>query len=237
VNVRRKTLVESIDTFTGRVIGSDEVGYGAWAGPLVVCATSAPPGWDDPRVRDSKSIDEASRELIHAKYTKEPGFHVSLVTVDVETINRVGVYPCLLNAHKQALQGVYELLEDKTHIVVVDGTLPAHDMGFDLLEGHVRAFCLPKGDMLVPECSLASVIAKHARDQIMKKLDQEFPGYRFGSNSGYGQDQECPHRKALEKLGPCPAHRIGYEPVARVLQERMRDAQISIEDAFSGFED
>lgn len=234
---RRKAGVPAIDLFDGRVIGSDEVGYGSWAGPLVVCATSGPPGWDDPRVKDSKKMDEPSMELAFAKYTKAPDFHVVVITIDVETINRVGIYPCLIEAHKQALRGVYDLLEDKRHILVVDGTLPVQDMGFDQLPGHERAFCLPKGDRLIPECALASVIAKVTRDRIMRDLDQQYPGYRFASNAGYGQDDDCPHRKALEALGPCPAHRTAYEPVARVIQARTRDAQISIDEAFSGLED
>lgn len=202
---RRRSGSPRIDAHQGIVIGSDEVGFGAWAGPLVVCAVAAPPGWDDPRVKDSKLLKPAAREAIFGVYSKDRAFQISTVIVSSDVIDQQGVGQALRAAHIQALKesaaGVERVLG------VVDGSMPVHTWG---LEFEVQA--LPKADQLIPECALASVIAKVTRDRLMADLDRQFPGYDLRSSSGYGTAR---HKEALTRLGPSPIHRKSYSPIAK----------------------
>jgi ribonuclease HII len=72
------------------------------------------------------------------------------------------------------------------------------------------ARAIVQGDRQVPAISAASILAKVARDQEMRRLDQLFPDYGFAKHKGYGTKE---HLAALERLGPCPAHRRSFAPV------------------------
>ncbi len=73
---------------------------------------------------------------------------------------------------------------------------------------------LIKGDARVLSIAAASVLAKTARDRLMVGLDEEYPGYGFARHKGYGT---AAHQEALQRLGPCNAHRRSFAPVARIL--------------------
>src|SRR5699024_9750910 len=70
------------------------------------------------------------------------------------------------------------------------------------------------GDRLIPAISAASILAKHARDQLMIQLDEEYPGYAFAKHKGYGTAE---HLAALRSLGPSPVHRRSFRPVRDLL--------------------
>jgi ribonuclease HII len=61
-------------------------------------------------------------------------------------------------------------------------------------------------------------VAKVLRDRVMTAWDRHFPGYGFASHKGYGADA---HRKALNRFGPCPLHRLSYRPLVRLDQGRL----------------
>lgn len=212
---RRLSGIEAIDNYSGVVIASDETGYGSWAGPLVVCAVAAPPGWDDPRVKDSKKMS-GKVQAIFDELFQDPRFCVAVVSLDSETVDRMKVYPALLEAHSRAHREVAEKL-GKPHISVIDGSLPINRMDLGPNEG---AFSLPKADQKVPECSLASIFAKTIHDKYMRELHTKYPQYGFNTNVGYGGDQKSHHRIALTLHGPCPEHRRSYQPVAEALADR-----------------
>jgi ribonuclease HII len=69
-----------------------------------------------------------------------------------------------------------------------------------------------KGDRDVAVISAASIIAKTARDAMLVELDGRYPLYGFAHNRGYGTPE---HLAALQKHGPCPAHRKSFAPVAQ----------------------
>ena len=185
------------------ICGSDEVGYGSWAGPLVVCAAIVARDWVPPAlVRDSKQLTPARRESAFESIVGTVVHH--LVAVEVEEIDRRGVGTVIIEAHLKALLGAIEAhkalgLGGKV-LTIVDGSLPIHG-----------ATCLPKADALVPAVSAASIIAKVTRDRHMKQMDVKYPGYSFASNSGYGTQD---HREALDRLGVTPIHRKSYAPIA-----------------------
>lgn len=182
------------------VVGSDEVGYGAWAGPLVVAAVATPRDWFDARVKDSKKLSEKTRERLYTEFFGKYPTSVKIVTPT--QIDEMGVWKALIYAHEEAIKGVLLRCADKP-LVVTDGNVPVTSGG---------AISLPKADDLVPAVSLASIIAKVTRDRIMAELAFEYPGYGFARHKGYGTPE---HTMFLTQKGPCPAHRLSYEPVSR----------------------
>lgn len=197
------------------IVGSDEVGFGAWAGPLVVAAVAVPRDWTDPRVKDSKKLSEKRREALYEEFWKPDGFPMCVQVIEPEVIDERGVWACLTQAHYDATHGMDDRLVYEP-LIIVDGKIP--------VEG---AIALPKADNLVPAVALASIIAKVTRDRIMIELDKQYPGYDFASSKGYGVPK---HQAALNKLGPCPTHRRSYDPVARAAANLESDLPWILDD-------
>lgn len=200
-----------IDNSTAEwIVGSDEVGYGSYAGPLCVVALALPRDWQDPwGVTDSKKLSKAKREKITQAVLLQPPVY-SEVWVGHREIDEKGVYKCLLEAHRKALTSVLEFIPGNP-LIVVDG----FPQGAGAI-GVPGAIGLPKADLLVPPVSLASIIAKTRRDALMVAYGKKYEGYGFESHMGYGTQK---HQAALVKLGPCDIHRKSYAPIARLLKE------------------
>ena len=92
-----------------------------------------------------------------------------------------------------------ERLSCKPEYILVDG--------FTMPESPCAQKALVGGDGLSLSIAAASVLAKVARDMMMQKLDEQYPGYGFSRNMGYGTEE---HRNALNRLGPCPEHRVTF---------------------------
>lgn len=228
--MRRLSGVAKIDSYAGHVVASDEAGLGSWAGPLLVCAVSAPIGWDDPRVKDSKQLTAEAREELYAELYHKEGILMWVEKVSPADIDRVGVYPALLAAHSTAHQKV-SLMLGVPHLSIIDGSMPLSRIS--LGQFSEQALCLPKADALIPECALASITAKVVHDRAMAALDAKYPEYGFGSNQGYGGDTNHPHRQALMRLGPCPAHRMSYQPVQDAVASLDAGNQPTLDDLAS----
>lgn len=179
------------------ICGTDEVGYGAWAGPLLIVAVCVPRTWKAPKgLTDSKKLTEGQREALAVLLRADPEVKFHPVPVWPKGIDELGVYRANIRAHQEA-HGKFE--GDVLH--VADGNL---DLGPDIVS-------LPKADTLVPAVSAASIIAKVTRDQFMARLDEKYPGYGFKAHKGYGVPV---HQEALTRLGPSEVHRMSYGPVA-----------------------
>jgi ribonuclease HII len=179
------------------IIGSDEVGYGSWAGPLYVCAYVAPEGWTVPGLNDSKKLSPRKREEV---YTRLDLTRSALVSVDPQTIDEFGLGHCLVRAHLQVIQELVGRGYQGARIVV-DGNLRLP---------MAEAESIPKADTTVPAVMAASIIAKCNRDLFMRGLHQKYPQYGFASHVGYGTPE---HMAALRAYGPCPVHRMSYKPL------------------------
>ncbi len=221
--MRRLSGNPELDNYPGPIVASDEVALGAYAGPLVVCAVSAPIGWDDSRIRDSKQVSAKKRSQLFDEFIDNPDFLICGVYVWPEEIDRNGVYPSLLAAHGYVLRGVLNRLAIRTMDplltmprIVVDGKLPMVRLGIPS-SAHDGMIPLVGGDDKVPECGLASILAKVSHDRFMQQMHKEYPEFGFDTSVGYGTKK---HTEALKALGPCPIHRKSYEPVAKVLRER-----------------
>jgi ribonuclease HII len=183
------------------VIGADEVGLGAYAGPLGVTAVAVPVDWMRPHLNDSKQLELWEREQMYPDLVKLP--HSSFQAQPVE-IDRDGVGAALQESFELVVADM--LLQYPTAVVVLDGQIRL---------SFVQNIALPKADTLVPAVMAASVIAKVERDRYMKHQHKRFPQYGFDRHVGYGTPQ---HQAALQKHGICSLHRKSYAPIRRLLQ-------------------
>lgn len=182
------------------LVGSDEAGYGAWAGPLCVAAVRVPADWVPPLgLTDSKKLSEAQRETVLVALERDPKVVSRVLMIPSNVIDRQGVYACLRQAHETLHQELSWGLEGVR--CVADGNLQ--------LQGGIES--IPKADGTVPAVSAASIFAKVTRDREMVRLGQQFLGYGFERHKGYGVPA---HEEALRKLGPCSLHRMSYAPIA-----------------------
>lgn len=190
------------------VIGVDEVGLGAWAGPLGVAAVVTTGDWDLAGLNDSKQLEFWQREQIYPELKKLP--HSAFYAHQRE-IDQYGVGEAL----RESLDLVVcDLFAHFPHArIVVDGVSNNVDRTASILHRHDVIF-LPKADTLVPAVMAASVIAKVERDRFMKEQAKRFPRYGFERHVGYGTAQ---HREALQKYGPCSLHRESYRPIRELL--------------------
>lgn len=187
-----------------RIAGVDEVGRGAWAGPVVVCAAvtdlSAPPalpgrGGRTVGLTDSKLLTEAQREAFAEVL---PGWLTAhaLGSSSPEEIDEVGMTEALRRAAVRALQA----LPEPPDMVILDGK-------HDFLGRPWRVRCEVKADQRSVTVAAASVLAKVHRDRLMAALDPEFPGYGFADSAGYPSPV---HQRALAESGPTPHHRLSW---------------------------
>jgi len=187
------------------IIGSDECGYGSWAGPLYVCAYVAEEGWSVPGLNDSKKLTAFERQEVYGHL--DLGQSV-LISVEAAAIDQFGLGRCLVRAHTQAITLMLARGFSGARIVV-DGTLR-----LPLPE----AESIPKADTTIPSVMAASIIAKCNRDLLMKAMHREYPEYGFASHVGYGTPE---HMAALRVYGPCPLHRMSYRPLKQIVQDRI----------------
>lgn len=181
------------------VSGSDEVGYGALAGPLVVCAICAPYSWTLPGLRDSKQLSDSRREQLVADIHQEERLgrvRIHVAYASAERLDALGAITALRIAHATAHEAITGDLPGT--MLVVDGNLD--------LPGRFHV-PIPKADTFIPQVMAASNLAKYVRDCYMKDLASTYPGYGFERHVGYGTPE---HYEALECLGPCEIHRRTY---------------------------
>lgn len=197
----------------GPTAGVDEVGRGALAGPLAAAAVVLPDLSDvlaDPfwaRVRDSKTVPEAERDRL-AKGIHERAAAVSVCLIPSDTIDWVGVGP----ANRMAMEGAITALRLTPGFVLLDAFVT--DLG-------IPQVSFMKGDGASLSIAAASIVAKVARDQIMRDYDRQYEIFGFSRNKGYGAPI---HLKALLTHGPCPIHRFCFSPV-RIARDAHRDRQ------------
>lgn len=192
------------------IAGLDEAGRGAWAGPVSAAAVILPCDVSIEQklagVRDSKQLSPQKREEL-APMIKSCALGWAVGSASREEIDRIGI----LHATRLAMQRALESLS----------LVPAHLLLDALfLPGNaIPQTALIKGDQRSLSIASASILAKTSRDEWMRKLEDLYPGYGFACNKGYGTRQ---HQEGLHSLGTCPEHRVSYEPVKLVLEERSR---------------
>lgn len=191
------------------VAGLDEAGRGAWAGPVVAAAVILPPCQEGlacalQGVRDSKLLTPSQREAL-LPCILSVALAVATGEASPDEVDRLNV----LGATRLAMQRAVAALEVEPDYLLLDHVrLPGW-------EGRQQG--IPHGDGRVLSIAAASIVAKVHRDRLMVHLAQEYPGYGWESNKGYGTPH---HRQTLAFLGPSPLHRRTYRPVACLLEGR-----------------
>jgi ribonuclease HII len=193
-----------------RVVGVDEVGMAALAGPVVAAACLVTPDTKlIRRVKDSKMLTRDQREglfeLIRSRVVK-----VGVGAASVAEIHRYNIYHASHVAMLRALRQIGEY-----DWVLVDGRRildPAFAPGrhSEIVRGDTKSFAI----------AAASIVAKVTRDRLMANLARKYPGYGWEHNAGY---PTIDHRKALRALGLTPLHRhdFGTVKVMRAIESQL----------------
>ena len=183
------------------IAGVDEVGRGPLVGDVVTAAVILDPNKPIEGLTDSKKLSEKKRNLL-SEEIKEKALAWSIGRADPSEIDELNI----LHATMLAMQRAVAHLDVQPECVLVDGNrcpdLPMFSQS------------VVKGDLVVPEISAASILAKVARDNEMKELDQIHPEFGFAKHKGYPTKL---HFEMLAKYGVTPHHRKSFKPVRKAL--------------------
>jgi len=198
----------------GTVVGVDEAGRGCWAGPIVAAAAAVSVRWKPPpELRDSKKMTYRNMMNVRDRFSDCDGVVVSVAMVSAQEIDEIGIDPAQAKAQGEAVRGLLDRLAYPPLVVVDGNRLP--NIALSEVE---YIFCIPKADNLVAAVSLASVFAKVTQIHEAERMSAKYPDYGFENHRAYGTAE---HREALNRLGPCPLHRMSYRPVSEALQRRL----------------
>ncbi len=186
----------------GLVAGVDEAGRGPLAGPVAAAAVILHPAKPIAGLKDSKTIPAERRERLAAEI-RRTALAWAVAWADAAEIDALNILGATMLAMRRAVLGLAIL----PTVVKVDGNrLPDLRIGDQCLAGE----CIVRGDSRVAAISAASILAKTARDRIMRDLDRLYPDYEFARHKGYGTEL---HRARLREFGPCRIHRFSFAPV------------------------
>lgn len=183
-------------------VGCDEAGRGCLAGPVVAAAVLLPHNFKNKKLNDSKQMSKKKREEMEIIIKKEAiSFGIGIVSPqEIDEIN-------ILNASFLAMHRATEKIKGKFELLLIDGNR------FNKYK-NVDHKCIIKGDTKYMSIAAASVLAKTARDKIMKELSQEFPKYDWENNKGYPTKK---HRVTIKELGANIHHRKSFRLLANQL--------------------
>ncbi len=189
------------ESYTGPVCGVDEAGRGPWAGPVTAAAVILDPRRIPAGLNDSKALSAAARSVLEQEI-RATALAYGIAFASVAEIAAMNI----LQATGLAMRRAVDQLGLRPATALIDGNR-VFDVG-------CTAVAIVRGDGCCASIAAASILAKTARDRHMVALDQSFPGYGFAEHKGYGVPM---HAEALDRLGPCPEHRMSY----RALQLRL----------------
>ena len=182
------------------VAGLDEVGRGPLAGPVVAGVAILPSNlkgrWVR-MVRDSKQLTRDEREGV-LPHLRRVALGLEIGVSSCEEIDSLGIVAATNLAMKRAVHA----LSLQPQFLLLDA-FPVPSLG-------LPQKAIVRGDALCLSIAAASIVAKVARDRMMREEDIRYPGYGFADNKGYATAR---HLRSLERLGPCPIHRRSFAPV------------------------
>lgn len=187
---------------TARIVGVDEAGRGAWAGPVYAAAVMLDPNAPIKGLADSKLLSPKQRDNLFLQITDQ-ALAYGIASASVEEIDHMNILQASLLAMKRAV----DMLHVPFHEVWVDGN-QSPDWTY-------QTRCIIDGDHLVDAISAASILAKVSRDRVMIDYDAIFP-YDFAAHKGYGT---ALHQQRLRVHGVSAIHRRSFKPIKARLEE------------------
>lgn len=181
------------------VIGIDEVGRGAFAGPIVAAGVIFNPKIDQEllkRINDSKLIKPKLREELSILIKDNSIWTIE--QINIEFINKFGIGKANSQVLKNVLNNLISKIKTDKYFALIDG--------FDLKIPKQKAII--NGDKISLSIASASIIAKVFRDKIMTDASDKYPNYLFAKNKGYGTLE---HRNAIKVNGLCDFHRTSFD--------------------------
>lgn len=189
-------------------LGADEVGTGALAGPICAAGVILPndntirEALYDAGLRDSKEMTGLTRARLYDDIVKHAvWFHVAYAWC--WEIEDLGQSAAIDKVFTEVLTRCFSDYGKPESITIDGAQRPGVPYTYEALH---------KGDQKSLTISAASVVAKVTRDRLMVKMEEEYPGYDFRNNVGYGT---AAHKQRLNELGPCEIHRRNTKPVKR----------------------
>lgn len=193
-----------------KLIGAiDEAGRGPLAGPVVSACVIIDNNFkispELEKIRDSKKISPKKRQELFP-IIKNSVKALAIGICSNNTIDKINILQATFLSMKRSLENTKELPD----IVLVDGK-------FEIPKLKIKQEAIISGDDNIFSIAMASIIAKVSRDFIMEELDKKYPGYFFAKHKGYGTKL---HMEMIKKIGPCPIHRLSFEPLASLLKKQ-----------------
>jgi ribonuclease HII len=182
------------------VAGVDEVGRGPLAGPVTAAAVILDPANIPDGLNDSKMLSRKKREALEPLIFANA--EVSIAHATVEEIDEINILRASHLAMERAIAGL-----GRVDHALIDGNMIPRGL-------IIPATTIIKGDARSLSIAAASIVAKICRDRIMVGLAQQYPGYGWDTNAGYGSKS---HISALHRLGVTPHHRRSFKPVHYML--------------------
>ena len=231
------------------LIGVDEAGRGALAGPVVAGAVLVTRDflesrWADTnarRINDSKQLTPAERATLWGEFetlAAEGRIHAHFGSADVGEIAQFNILGATKLAMRRALEGIYppsaferkpepDLFAAPEEVAGFQPTVSARVMidGLPLRNFPYPHLGIVSGDARSLCIAMASIIAKVTRDRLMEELEGKFPGYGFAAHKGYGTEE---HREAVLRLGRTPQHREMF--LRKLLAGRIDPTQMDFLD-------
>lgn len=191
------------------VIGIDEAGRGALAGPVCVGAVLMPLDLDwreafrlvtsrgRVRLRDSKQLSAQQRDILFEYITSHGRLKHAAAFSDAKTIDTIGIVNAVHEAASMAI-GLLGVSPSKAHVLL--------DAGLKVPSAWKQESFV-RGDENIPAIAFASIIAKVTRDRLMEKMSDSYSGYQLDEHKGYGTLE---HRRAIRKVGLSDIHRVTF---------------------------
>jgi ribonuclease HII len=178
----------------GRIVGVDEAGRGALAGPVFVAAVLLDEAFPRDILTDSKLLSAEQRTVVYRQLLASQSV-IRVTHCSPATIDKINIF-------QATMRGMHRLITEFPHAdvsFVVDGNHKPRT------RKQVQA--VVKGDLSVPQVSAASIVAKVLRDAEMVRLDRRFPHYCFAQHKGYPTEL---HYERLDLHGPSAVHRRSF---------------------------
>ena len=187
------------------IAGIDELGRGPLAGPVVTACVILPKNCKIKHLNDSKKIPKNHHEEIYQEILAR-ALGIGIGIVDNNVIDQINIYEATKVGMLQAINQLKGVVT-KPDYLLIDAM---H------LETSIPQQSLIKGDANSLSIAAASIVAKVTRDRMMADYANDYPGYAFEKNVGYGTKE---HLEGLKKYGITPIHRKTFEPIKSMLKE------------------